>query len=540
MNRNAARQGANLAEILIVVAILVGVNVLGYYLLRGARFDVTENKQYTISDATKKVLRELKDPVHVEFFMSREVPPILQARRDDIRDKLDEFVIASGGKFNLKYTDPGDDQAEKDRAQGLGVPEVELQVVEKEQASSRKVFFGLVMNYREKSEAMPQVFDPTTLEYEITSRLVRLGMKEKPKIGFFAGPININQESQGPTYQGIHQLLSGQEGFYEVVDINPETDKKLPDGLAAVIVCGAFGMSESLKYSLDQYIMTGGNVLIALDPAMDTGGATGAMGSAYPALPTIEDQLEKYGIKINKKLIADTMAANAQFQAGFLTIMQPYPLWPRIGPEGINDDYSPVSNLEAVVMPQCAPMSDEERPGVTFTPLFYTSKGSFLLDSPFNLEPRQNWDFLATSSTEQGPFKVAYRLTGAIPSAFTAAPAGDATFTGAKHLNESDGNGQLIVMSSALALSDNTLRQFQENVLLVDNLAAALPRGDDLVGIRSTPVTARPLKQLDDTGRNVIRWLNVVGIPLLLVAFGMLLWMLKGRRRQALQRKYSH
>ena len=300
MNYKLRRAGLNVAEVVIVLAILVLANYLGYKFFK--RFDVTENKQYTVSQATKDVLAGLDDPVNVEFYLSQDLPPQLISVKDEIRDKLAEFAAYSNGKFRVRYQDPGDDAEAQERAASQGVQEFDVQVVERDAVSVKKVYCGLVMNYEDQSEAIPIAVDPSSLEYEITSRLVKMSMEEKPKIGFFAGTFRTSEQQQGPSYQGLNEVLAGPQGLYEIVQLDPQADRKLPEGLSAVIICGAFGMPDSLKYSIDQFLMNGGQVIIGLDPMMQAGQA-GGPEQAFPSLPTIEDQLAKYGVEFNLSLI---------------------------------------------------------------------------------------------------------------------------------------------------------------------------------------------------------------------------------------------
>ncbi len=109
----------------------------------------------------------------------------------------------------------------------------------------------------------------------------------------------------------------------------------------------------------------------------------------------------------------------------------------------------------------------------------------------------------------------------------------------ADHLPVSDGAGRLIVMSSASALADNFLGQFRDNVTFLQNTVDMMVLGDQLLGIRSAPVTARPIEQLSDSQKFVMRWANILAVPALLVLFGLLLWFLKGRKRRAIQERYS-
>ncbi len=552
MNTLMRKTSGYLTETLIILAILVGVNMIGFKFF--VRTDLTENKMYTVSDATKNLLASLDDPVNVEFYQSKDLPAQLLSRRNDVHDKLEEYTAYSNGKFQVKYIDPGDNEEIKAKAESQGVHEFEVQILEEDEQRVKRVFCGLVMHYQEKDETLPVAVDPTSLEYELTSRIKKMTMESKPKIGLFAGPFVAGEQQQPPSYQGILQVLGGQEGFYEVVQIDPQKDKVLPDDLDGLIVCGAFGMSDAIKYSMDQFLLNGGQVLVAMDPKMDTGQGQG-LAQSYPIIPTIEDQLEKYGIAFNKKLIADPQSAMAAFRAGFMTISQRYYLWPEIGPSGFNEEISAVSKLESLVMPWCCPLKKIDVSGVELKELASTTKSSFLISSPFELNPEQDWPYLQSTSEESGPFVLAYLAEGVIPSAFPDGPPDVATpppaegdiapaveealFDPAAHIEQSSGKGRLIVMSSAAGLSDDFLRQFQQNVLFLANVADMMLMGDDLLGIRSTPVTARPIGQLTDAEKAAVRWGNYLGVPLLLVLLGLVIWFFKGKRRKALMSKYS-
>jgi len=552
------RTGSNVAEIVIVVLILAVVNFLGYKFFH--RFDMTPTKQYSVSKVTKDTLAALTDPVNVEFFCSQELPPNMQLIRDEVKNKLYEYQMYSKGRFKLKVTDPKDDEKEKERAQNLGVPELQVNVVKKDAMSVAKAFFGIALSYEDKSEAIPAIQDTGSLEYEITTRLIKLTTAEKPKIGVFSGAFTTSEQQRPPSYQGLNQLLSGETGLYEIVELDPQRDQQLPDGLKGVIIAGAWGMSDSLKYSLDQFLMKGGQVIIAVDPMMQPGQQMGGGQQAYPSLPTIEDQLEKYGVKLNKKLVADPPPACAQApiptQFGFYLQVQ-YPLWPNIGPDGMNKLVPAVAPLESLVMPWCCPLEKVDVPGVTYETVAQTSPASFLINSPFNLDPQQDWIFLATSSETKGPFTVVALVSGKIPSAFPEGPPApkppppaapgeekpvttQPQFDASQRVDQSDGKGRLMVLTSAIALSDNGLKQFQGNGLFLANIVDMLLLGNDLINIRSAPVTSRPLNpELTEAQKSFFRWMNVLAVPVLLALFGLALWALKNRRRAAIQHYYS-
>ena len=547
------RTGGHLAEGVIVALIIAAVNFLGYKFFW--RADVTVSKQYTISQATKRVLSGLADPVSAELFVSADLPSQLLLIRDEVKDKLAEYSVYGHGKFKLRITDPGDDPKKKERAGNLGVREFQVQVVERDQAQVKKVFFGLVMNYEDKSEAIGVIADPTGLEYELTSRLLKLTMKQKPRVGLFTGPIVFDRSSQ-PGYRGIHEILGGANGMYEVVDIDPKSDRELPGDLAAVIICGAFGMSDGMKYSLDQYIMQGGQALIALDPMMRAQQQMGGgLGEAYVSLPTIEDQLQAYGVRFNKQLIVDPACSQANFSSGYFTLVQPYVLWPLIGPDSMSQDVSAVAKLQKLTVPWCCPLEEIQVQGVQYDSLASSSAKSFTITSPFNLLPDQDWKFLSTSSKQKGPFPVMCLLTGKFPTAFSGGPPADQPppptpegekpaavppplFDPLRQLKVADAKARIVVLSSAATLTDDFLSQFQENIVMLANVVDMLAMGDELLGIRSAPIPTRVLKDLSDAQKSFWRWLNVLSVPVLLTLFGLTLWFIKGRRRLMLQQRY--
>jgi ABC-2 type transport system permease protein len=554
MELKKQRMGMGTAEIVIIILILFAANYLGYKFF--TRFDMTQNKQYTISKATKSVLSKLTDPVTVEFFLSSDLPPQIITMRDEAQDKLAEYVAYSGGKLKLRYIDPGSDTTKKDNAGAKGVRETQVQVVEHDQASVKNVFFGLAMSYEDKTESIPFI-NIESLEYDLTSKLVKMTMTKKPKIGVFAGPMTFNQQ-QPPSYNGVQGLLGGQDGMYDVVQIDPKNDQVLPPDLDGVFILGAFGMSDAMKYSLDQFIMKGGKAVIAIDPMMKAGQQQGMpQMQAYPSLPTLEDQLQTYGVRFTKQLIADKSCASVQMQNGIFMVSQEYPLFPMITPEGLNKDVSAVGKLESMIMPYCCPLDEIAVKDVKFISLAKTSEKSFTINSPFDLTPmdRQQLQYAEKNSATKGPYNVIAMLEGKIPTAFPAGPpapaatpppaAGEAppppppSFDASQQLKAAENNARVVVMSSAAALTDDFLKGSQGNMMYLNNVADMLLMGDDLLNIRNAPTAQRPLRLLSDAQKGFYRWLNVLGVPVLLVLFGLALWMLKGKRRRAIQAKYA-
>ncbi|MCB1186628.1 GldG family protein [bacterium] len=556
MDNRAKRKGNSVAEIFIVLAIVVVVNLLGYKLLR-YRVDFTENQMYTVSQATREFFASLDAPLTIDFYMTSDLPPQLASMRTEVKDRLGEFESMARGNLVIRYIDPKDNEDLKQEAQDNGVPEVELQVIEKNQQSTRKVFFGMVMAHLDKTESIPFVVSTESLEYDVVSRLTRLTKEKKPVLGVFEGTFNTNQQQGQPpeqTYDTLRQLLGGQDGQYEIKRIGAE-EQVLPDDIDGIFLVGAFGLSDSMKYSIDQFLLGGGRAIVAIDPIMMLN-QEGMQNQAYPSLPTMEDQLEKYGVKFNKKLVADPVSCGiVQVPTNFFPIPMPYPLYTQIGPDGFNKDVPAVARLESMLMPMTCPLEEVPTDGVEFSWLARTTSGSFTMNSPFDVSIDQDWDFKATESDSSGPYTVVAMMRGKFTTAFpdgapspaAPRPNEDGTvdpvvdpFAGHEHIAHGTEDGNLIVLASARSMTDRLFQQAQTNALFAANIVDTQLLGDDLLNIRSKPVTNRPINpMLSESQKNTWKWLNMAGVPVLLVLFALLLGILRKAQRRAIEARYS-
>src|ERR1700723_3978001 len=93
--------------------------------LRGMRVDLTQNRLYTLSRGTQQVLAELKEPVNLYFYFSREAgakqAPLLMPYATRVREFLEELAARSNGKIHLRIVDPQPFSDDEDRAGGLGL-----------------------------------------------------------------------------------------------------------------------------------------------------------------------------------------------------------------------------------------------------------------------------------------------------------------------------------------------------------------------------------------------------------------------------------
>ncbi len=189
MASKVGRGGAitnTLVGIILVAAILILVNIISANTF--TRLDLTEGKEFTISPATKDVLHDLSDLVTITMYMSEDVPTQLSTLRRQISDILDEYRNFGRGNVQVDFVDPGDDAQMQQKLRALGIPQVTVQTLKKDQFQSLNIYLGMLVSYLDRQEVIPVVQDTYTLEYDLTAAILKVGREEEYVIGILGGP----------------------------------------------------------------------------------------------------------------------------------------------------------------------------------------------------------------------------------------------------------------------------------------------------------------------------------------------------------------
>jgi len=428
-----------LLQIVAVVAILVLINRLA--LSEFLRLDLTENKQYTISQATKDVVSSLEDPLTIRFYLSESrLPSQMATAKRDVKDVLDEYVSYSKGRVVVEYVDPQDDK-DKNEAKTLGIREIPVQAYEQDRMQAVNIFFGMSLNYQKKKEVFEPLADATSLEsalanleYELTTTIRRMTMEALPKVVFLKGhgehglyKLNVPEqyrqmvpEQEGGDYTVIEELLSKQ---YTVTTVDLAQTKRIPEDVTTLVVAGPKEpFSEEDLYAVDQFIMRGGKAVFLLD-AFDF-----SVQGQMPA--TIEtglgDFLAGYGIQINADVVGDLASHKAVMQpvrSGKTQILVPmeYPYLMTILAESCADSVI-VNRLDSFdfLWANSVEASKQKPVSVEMTELVKTTAYGFTTDSPETaLMPP---DVEALSKLPQKAVTVGALLSGRFKSYFAGKP----------------------------------------------------------------------------------------------------------------------
>ena len=547
MARKRITHGGNtVAFVAIIIGILVLINFLSTR--RFVRNDLTEDKRYTISKATKDVLGALDDIVTITVYFSTSPAEVAQVGRN-VRDMLDEYKAFSQN-LQIDFVNPANfNDAQKQELQLKGIPEVQINVTKRDKAEIAKVYMGISIGYSGKEETLPVVQSTGNLEYELTSTILKVTTKAAKTVGFLTGhgEFDINDQN----YQQFRQLLDiNGKGQYNVISVSLQGGEAVDETVSTLVIAGAQQpLTEREKYELDQFIMRGGRAVFLVDPIQIQPGTM----QATPLSTGLNDLLEHYGVKLGNNLLIDRrFHDNARFQQGFMTVFQPYPYFVQIRKPNFSAENAVTSQLEVLTLPWTSSLEVLAKEGVTPTTLAKTSQFGQTFQGYYNLMPN-----FQVPDAETQAYPVAVALEGQFKSFYAdkeapPVPSEDATDAedGEMSVSTQDTEArttitesvqtQIVVVGTAQFLTQ--MRPDGVNFFL--NTVDWLTLGDALIGIRSQTITNRPLqiktrdgefREPSEIEKNLIRYLCIAGIPLLVVIFGLVRYVLRNRAKRMVE-----
>ncbi len=544
--------------ILAILGILVVVNYFGVRIFK--RYDMTEGKEYSISPATKKILKKLDDIVTVKVFFSKNLPPNVSKTVTDVKDILSEYSAYAGKNLRISWEDPAESEEATELARSLGIPEVQLQTFEKDKVQAIKAYLGIGILYADKKESIPVVQNLQNLEYDLTMAIMKVSRSSVPKVAVlktdtfptlppqYRAQMPKNPES---TEEKLAKVLEQLRTNYDVSTVDLSSGTPIDSEIKTLIIPGGENMTERKLFEIDQFFMKGGNLIVLAD-AVTVNLQYGA--NAFPSQSKLLDLLEFYGVRVEKNLILDHACSQVSIpqQVGPFTmnVAVPYPYFVRLGADGFKKDITAVSTLSDVVFPWASSLTlmvDQQNADSTASAstqdsvkgsiLAHSSAKSWAVSERFDLNPQQQW---APPVNNLKQYNLAAYLSGNFKSYFTGKPvpsvnsdAGDtlSQIKPAQDANReivpSSTNGHLVVIGDADFVSGQNASA-PGNVAMLLNLVDWLSLDDNLISIRSRSLKDRTIEsdllKNDSKAPNIIRLINVVGMPLLVAIAGLLIF----------------
>ena len=518
--RTQQRLGAS-SLLLLAVTFVVAV-IVSNQLFKGLRIDLTENNLYTLSDGTKRIVRDIEEPINLYFFFSDKATqgvPSLRDYANRVHEMLDEFADASRGKLRLNVIDPLPFSEEEDQAAQFGLQDVQLGM------TPDPIYLGLAGTNSVGDEEVIAFFQPdkeASLEYDIAKLVSTLAKPERSVIGLVSGvsmtgqfdPQTQRMQQPWVVYQQARQL-------FEIRDLGTSFES-VPDDIGVLWVVQPKNLSGATQYAIDQFVMRGGKALIFVDPvaAIDAAAAEG-MPQGMPPMGQSSNLallFDGWGISFNdQEVVADAQLALA-LSSGLGGRPTRHYGYLGMTPDSMSHTDITTTELSTVNAAMAGRVHVPDDSALSFEPLLSSSANATMM-------PASRFTFLPDpTSLQQGfvaggqPLVIAARIAGTLPSAFpdgkpiTVPDTGDDQQEDAStgHLVESTEPANLIVVADVDMLSDPMWVQvqnffgqqianaFASNGAFIVNALENLSGSSDLIAVRSRGSFARPFTKVDE------------------------------------------
>ena len=509
------------AGLAVIGVLFVAIMLLANLLLRGAKFDLTADNLYTISDGTDRIVDGLKEPVNLYlFFSEKTATPLPQLRNHGIRvrELLEELVSRSSGKLTLKVIDPQPFSEEEDRAQELGVTSVPLS------ATGDKLYLGLAATNSTDGKEAIAFLDPQSeeqLEYDVAKLIHKLSSAKKPVVGWLSSlPMQGDFDMQTGRPRSPWVVYGQVEQLYTVQNLEP-TLTSIGNDVDVLVLVHPKALPPAALYAIDQFAMRGGHILAFVDPNSQADNAGADPNNPMAAMAAdksshLEPLLSAWGLEFKPDQVV------ADLERGLsVSMREGEPPSQHIAILGFDHGSMAkdvvTARLDSINMATAGslkPLADPKAAGTKLKvePLITTSAQAGLL-------PTQRFAMMADPASLRDGFKplgqlvVAARVSGDAASAFPDGPpegvaaAPDALKASAKPLNvvviaDSDLLSDFMWVQQRNFFGQNIAQPFANNGELVWNALDNLSGSADLISIRGRAPYSRPFERVEALRRD--------------------------------------
>jgi ABC-2 type transport system permease protein len=288
------------------------------------RFDLTSDKRYSLSSVSAEIASGLEHPAEVEFYLAGKLEPGLRKLQQEVFEKIAVLNVYSPENIRVKITDPysitNPEKREEfiDKLVNKGIRPTSFRQQTDQGVSSRLIFPGATIRYNGKETAVnflkynPDFSHETnfnhsaeSVEFELANAFQKLMRTRRSTVAFLEG------HGEAGRFE-VYDFASALSEDFRVKRIPSDSLVAHPEETDILIVADPeIPFSEKDKFYIDQYIMQGGKVLWLIDPvqvSLDSL-SKGHLTMAFPRDLNLNDQLFRYGVRLNYELLQDVDCA---------------------------------------------------------------------------------------------------------------------------------------------------------------------------------------------------------------------------------------
>ena len=541
------------------IIFLLLINVAGHYF--NARFDLTEDNRYTLSQAAKNTVSGFENPIVVDVLLNGDdLPSEFIRLRQETKQILEEFASENSNiKFN--FIDPLEDPSQREttmaQLESIGLKPANVTTEENGKVSQERLYPWAMVNSPTKTVKVPLLKNKLganmeervnnsvqSLEYAFADAFTKLGIKEKKRIAVIKG----NGELADIT---IADYLSSIKEYYNIgaitldsVAVNPQNVlDQLKTYDLAIIAKPTEAFTDAEKYVLDQFVVNGGKSVWLIDQvAIELDSLFNPKGSAlaYPRDLNLNDFFFSYGLRINPVLVNDLYFTQIVLASGDGNSAQYNPVPWYYNPMVFSRNNHPITNNLEAVRFQFANSIDTLKNKNNKTILYWSSP----LSKPEGTPKQISLDIINNPPVKEdytkGNLPLAVLLEGSFSSAFLNRVK-PVKLSGVK--DQGEANSMLVVadgdiiknqLKGGLPLElgfDKWTNNFYGNKEFLINAINYLLDDTGLINIRNKKVTI-PLLDQNKIREQKFKWQLInIGLPVVIVIiFGMVFGYLRKKK----------
>ena len=321
---------------LLALASLIGglivFNTIIQFIPFHIQWDATGDKRFSLTNATKKMVREFKDDLTIECYLEGEFPAGFQRLQTALKDLLNDMRSQNAHiQYNFVNPAKGDVQAINTIREGLkkdGIFPVNLSVKSADKTEEKLIFPYAKVFYKGSHVVVSLLENQTAgmsqdvilnnslslLEYKIANAISKLQAKDMPVIAFTEGHGELNM------YETF-DLEKTLKEFYITTRINLDSVVNINTKIKCLIVARPRSkFSEKDQFKLDQYVMNGGKIVWSIDRISV---ATDSLMGRKEFIPSdyildLDPILFKYGMRVNPNIVLDLACSRVPLAVGMV------------------------------------------------------------------------------------------------------------------------------------------------------------------------------------------------------------------------------
>ena len=511
MSKNVESKVAVAGSVILAILLFLTINLVSAHLLARFKLDLTENQLYSLSEQTVSTLQTLTEQIDLTLFLTRSELlniPGIGSYASRVQDLLREFERLSKGNIAVSVVDPRPFSETEDLAVGHGLQGIPLQI-------GTKLYFGLVAtNSIDGTQVIPHFFleREELLEYDLMRLILLLDGRTRKKVGLISSlPV---QGSGGPlagtaSQQRPWTFFTQLNEIFDVELLSPSIDT-LPDDIEMLFLLHPRNLSDSLLYSIDQFVLRGNSLLLAVDPFSEVLSSI-LNSTTLSELDTGSDLnrlTTEWGVTLKRDVIVGDLPIAARVLEGDGSSGRTidYPVWMNIQPNQLNPQDVVTAKLGNLTLATAGVFEIDPELSTDITPLIRTSKSAKLYSTEQFTQVSEIRELLEDYQEGNQQWVMAARVRGPASSAFPDGipPSEGVDASPDNHQHQLEGDINVIVIADTDFLHDRFWVRMQQslgqtlffaeasNGELVNNAIDNLSGDNRLLGVRTRGRSFRP------------------------------------------------